>query len=539
MSDDAQTILALQSELESRRANFDSFWDEVALRVMPASATFTTHDEEGQPRSERAFDTTAITANERFAAFINDGITPRDQFWHGLAAEDDELRESQAVKEYFERLTKVLFAARYRPGANFTSQRQSNYLSLGAFGNYSLFIDEAIGEGIRYCAIPMREVFWSHNHQGQIDLQHRKFCIDARSAVKMFGDNCPGSVRDDADKKPFSKHEFVHCVRPNDELKPGAAGYRGMAWASYYVYPKDKAVISRGGYRSFPYANGRFMLAPSETYARSPAMAAFPSIMTLNEQKKTVLRAGQKAVDPPLLLQEEGALEPFNMRSGAMNYGAVSADGTPLVVPFNSGARVELGIELMGLEQRAVNDAFMVTLFSILAEKPDMTATEVMARLQEKAQLLSPTTGRLEAEDMGPMIERELDILSRAGALPPPPDELLELGAGYKVVYTSPLARARRAADALAITRTIEIAGAAAALDPAAALVVDVPASIREVAEINGMPAKLIRSPEDVEALQQQRQQQQALAAVAEGAPQIASAAKDLAMADQIRSAAA
>lgn len=539
MSDDAASIIRQQEDLANKRANWDSFWEQIAYRVLPSQLGFTTITTEGERREDRAFDTTAITANERFAAFISEGLTPRDSMWHGLAPEDEDLQDDPESKAFLERLAKALFARRYRPEANFVSQRQENYLSLGAFGNYSLFIDEDVGRGVRYRAIPMREVFWEENHQGIIEIQHRKYQMSAYAAARKFGRLAPRKVLEDAEKRPHALHDFIHCVRPNDELKSGRQDYRGMPWASYHVYPHERSVISRGGFWSWPFANGRFMKGVGEIYARSPAVAAFPAILTVNEQKKTVLRAGQKAVDPPVLCTEDGVLDGFNMRSGAMNYGALNEQGTELVKPFNNQARVDLGVELMALEQQAINDAFMVSLFQILAEKPNMTATEVLSRLQEKAELLSPTTGRLEAEDIGPLIAREIDLYARSSegqwVLEEMPDQLRERGGAYKVVYSSPLARARRAAEALAITRTVEFAGAAAAIDPVAAAVVDVEESVRTLADIYGMPTKLVRSREDVARLMQQRQQQQTAMALAEAAPNVAGAAKDLAQAEQIR----
>lgn len=543
MSDDANSIIRHQEELAGKRANWDSFWQRIAHRVMPAAATFTEQTSEGEMREERAFDTTAITANERFAAFIHEGMTPRDQQWHGLEPEDDDLKEDHEVRVYMDRLAKTLFAYRYRPDANFTSQRQENGLALGAFGNCAMFVDEDESLlGLRYRAVPIQEVFWDENHQGMVDTLYRRYLLTARQAVQKFKKDCPAKIADEAAKKPFELHEFVHCVRPNDERKQGRADYLGMQWASYHVYVKDKSVVSRGGYRTWPYGIGRFMKGTRELFARSPAVAAFPAILTVNEQKKTVLRSGQKAVDPPVLLTEEGLLEAFNLRSGALNYGGLNDQGTPLAVPFNTGAKVELGIELMAMEQQAINNAFMVSLFQILAEKPNMTATEVMARLQEKAELLSPTTGRLEAEDLGPIIEREIDILAHQSAtrwiIDEMPDALRERGGAYKPVYTGPLSRARRAGEALAITRTYESAAVIGSVDPDALLVLDAAGSVRELAEINGMPAKLVRPVEQVDQLKAQRQQQQAMAAMAQAAPGIAGAAKDIAQAEQLRQAA-
>jgi hypothetical protein len=73
-------------------------------------------------------------------------------------------------------------------------------------------------------------------------------------------------------------------------------------------------------------------------------------------------------------------------------------------------------------EGRAIiNDSFLVTLFQILIDSPQMTATEVLQRAQEKGALLSPTMGRQQSEFLGPTIERELDVLAQQGMIPPMP----------------------------------------------------------------------------------------------------------------------
>jgi hypothetical protein len=535
MSDDADTILKQQAELADKRTNWDTFWQRIAERVLPNSATITVQGNEGEPRTDRLFDSTAVIANERFSAWIGEAYTPRDQVWHGMEPEDRDLKEDHEVKQYFEQNVETLFSVRYRPYGNFTSQRQDCYTSLGAFGNHCMLIDEAIGEGIRYKSIFIAEVYWAENHQGIIDTVYRKFQLSGRNAIKKFP-RLAGKTRKDAEDNPHRMFDFVHAVFPNGEMKGLAPGWQGMPFCAYYIDVAQKSVIERGGYRSFPYAIGRFMKGPNETYARSPAMTAFPSIMTLNEQKKTVLKAGQMAVAPPILLMEEGVMEAFDARSNALNYGALSSDGQELAKPFNNNAKIDMGIELMALEQKAVNDAFLVSLFQILSDHPQMTATEVLQRMEEKASLLSPTTGRLESEDAGPMIMRELDICARAGLLAPPPPQLIERGGDYKILYTSPLARARRAADALAITRGFEIGSLAAGLDPDAVLVMDVAAGYREVLEIGGVPAKVMRSKEDVAKMIAQKNQQRALATMAQAAPDVAGAAKDIAQAQQLRS---
>lgn len=546
ISDDVKTILDHAAALKDKRSNFDSWWQQIAYRVMPAEATFTVLTEQGEKKTERLFHAAAVTANERFAAVMDEVLTPRTQLWHALLPDDEELVDDQETTAYLERLSKWIYARRYSPRANFASQKHQGYLSVGAFGNAALYVDEDVGRGVRYKQIPLREAFWAENHQGVVDTFYRVYELQARQAVqkaKAEGWKLPERIAKAATDEPFRTFEFVHCVRPNEERLPGRVDARGMPWASYVVACEAKQMVHAGGYTSWPYAISRYMLSAHEVYARSPAMAAWPAILTLNEEKKTILRAGQKEVDPPTLLTEDGALEPFNLQSGALNYGLVSEDGRPLAVPYKTGANIPLGMELMALEEQAVNDSFLVSIFRILAENPQMTATQVLEIAQEKATLLAPVMGRMHSEDLGPLIEREIDLAAKdssgAWITEEMPEALRERGGQFKIEYRSPLSRAMRAQEGVAILRTFEAAPAAIQLDQDAALVLDVPGALRELASINGMPAKLIRDDRTVADMKAQKAEADQAAQIAAVAPEISQAALNASKAEALRSGAA
>jgi Bacteriophage head to tail connecting protein len=309
-----------------------------------------------------------------------------------------------------------------------------------------------------------------------------------------------------------------------------------MEYASYYIGVDDRIVVEEGGYRTFPYAMGRYITTPGETYGRSPAMLVLPDIKMLNEMKKTIIRGAHLAVRPPLLLQEDGALQAFDMRPDALNFGGVDSNGNPLVHPLNTGGDHRLGLDLIEAQQRVINDAFLVTLFQILVDQPTMTATEAMLRAQEKGALLAPTMGRQQSEMLGPMIERELDILAYAGALPPMPQELIDAGGNIEVEYVSPLNRAQRAEEGVAIMRTFEAIAPLAQIDPRVMKAFNPVLAARELAEINGMPAKIIRSDEEIDAMDAAEEQQMAAAQLLEAAPVAAQTAKTMAETQQIAS---
>jgi hypothetical protein len=131
-------------------------------------------------------------------------------------------------------------------------------------------------------------------------------------------------------------------------------------------------------------------------------MAVLPDIKMLNEMSKTVLRAGQMVVAPPIMLSDDASLQAFNVRSNALNHGYVDNQGRPLAIPFQTQGRVDIGLDMMNQRREVINDAFFVTLFRILVEEPQITATEAMLRAQEKGQLLGPPMGRMQTELLGP-----------------------------------------------------------------------------------------------------------------------------------------
>lgn len=533
-------ILRRHSQAEAQRANWDSLWQDIADRVFPRSAFFTTKNiMEGERRTQKLFDSTAPLALNRFAAAMESMLTPRTQRWHKLKPKNKALRDSQPIKQYLEEVNEILFDARYSATANFASQYYENYMSLGAFGTGGVFIDDAI-ISLRYKAMHLSELFIFEDAVGRIDTVHRPFQYSARQAMQRFGKdgNLPTIITEAAEKTPDRMFDFLHVVQPNSEIVYGRKDYRGMAFSSCYISMAGRQIVSEGGYRTFPYAVSRYVTGPREVYGRSPAMDALPSILTLNEQKKTVLRAGQKAADPPLLLQDDGALQAFDLRSGALNYGTLTSNGTELVKALDTKARVDIGIDLMQEERKLINDHFLVTLFQILVETPQMTATEAMLRAQEKGALLAPTMGRQQSEMLGPTIERELDILQHGGAFPPMPGELIAAGGEIEIEYDSPLTRAQKAEQGIGILNTFNAIAPFIEARPDILYKFNLEECVDVIADVNGMPVKCLNSPEVVAAMKQQRAQQAQTDKILEAAPIAASAAKDLAHAQQMASAA-
>lgn len=216
-----------------------------------------------------------------------------------------------------------------------------------------------------------------------------------------------------------------------------------------------------------------------------------------------------------------------DLRPGAINYGGVSRDGKLLIQPLRGGD-FRVGEVLLQDERRDIEDSFFVTLFQILTETPEMTATEVMERVAEKAALLSPTMGRIQSEFLGPTIEREIDVLNELGLLPEMPPELVEAQGEYEVVYTSPLAKSMYAEEVSGFMRSVETSLniAQATQDMSALDHYNFDVAIPEMADYMAVPSRWMASLDDIKAKREARTQQAETQQMIDAAPAAASVAK-------------
>lgn len=540
-------ILSLHDKMVQQRSYHEPVWQEIAERIIPDAAIFNQgaggngvlNNTPGEKRTQKMFDATAALALQTYGSAMESMLTPRTQRWHGLAHEDEGINEDREVQEYYQRVTGILFTERYRPKANFSSQAHECYMSNGAFGTGPMYIDDMLGEGARYRACHLAEVFLAENFAGIIDMAHRVFKYSARQAYQKFGDELPEKlIKASQGRDALQEFSFLHCVRPNEDYR--ANGKKGFKFESYYVcLDEHKIVRSTKGYRAFPYAFTRGVTLPGEVYARGAASLVLPDVKQLNEMEKTNLRMGQLSAEPPVLLSVDGSLSGFKMQNGALNWGGLDENGNELAKPFKIGANLNLTFEMMNQKREAINRAFLVTVFQILVDNPQMTATEVLERAREKSELLGPTMGRQQAEFLGPIIARELDILEASGKLPPLPRKLQENGNLWKIEYSSPFNRAQMAEEGIAIQRTIEASAPIIALDPEAQAVFKGKGAemIRRLAKINGAPVTMLNDDDKVQEEVTAAAEQQSTANILQAAPLAGKAAKDFAEAQALAAA--
>ena len=521
----AQEIVQKQQSLESDRSSFEAHWAEVAPLVFPRQDDFFKKQaQQGEKRTREKFDDTATLALDHGAAAIEGVVTPRGQMWHGIGL-PEAIEEDQESLEWADRLTRFLFKKRYSSEGNFASQIHECYMSLLAFGTCALIVEDMYDGTIRYKSSHIAEHYIQENIRGRVDTDYRKYRLTATQAYEKFKENTPEIVVRSLDREPSKKFEFIHAVIPNNDK-----------WDSFHVFPDTGALLGRGEFKSFPYIISRWATSPNEIYGRSPAMTVLSEIKMLNSMRKTEIKARHMAVDQPILASDQATIRKFTLKPGAINYGTLDANGNPLVRPYMDGNNINVSNDGLEQSREFINRAFFLNLFQILVDAPQMTATEVLQRAQEKGQLLTPTAGRQMSELLEPIIMREIDIYERYGIFEDGgflqlPDAVKSVGGEFSVKYTNPLSRMQLAEQAVGVERTIQSLLPLAQFDPSILERIDFKEYADILREANGAPAKIFKTDEEMQALEdakaQAAQQQQLL----EATPIAATAIKDIAQA--------
>ncbi len=520
-TDLTKTIMARFDRLKTGRQNWETHWQEVADYMQPRKADVTRTRSKGDKRTELIFDSSPIQAVELLAASLHGMLTNPSTPWFSLRYKDEGLDSDDEAKLWLEGVTETMYTAFNR--SNFQQEIFELYHDLITFGTAAMFIEEDQNDLLKFSTRHINEIYVTENDKGRIDTVYRKFKITLRAAAQQFGNNLSEEARNKVEKDPFDEIDILHAVYPRQDFNPTKKDKENMEFESVYVEYKNGNELSVGGFVEFPFVVPRYLKASHEIYGRSPAMTALPDVKMLNEMSKTTIKAAQKQVDPPLLVPDDGFLLPVRTVPGGLNF---YRSGTrDRIEPLNIGANNPLGLNMEEQRRTAIRNVFYVDQL-LLQQGPQMTATEVIQRNEEKMRLLGPVLGRLQSELLKPMIDRCFAILLRNNQFAQAPEFLS--GQDIEIEYVSPLAKAQKGTELSSITRAIEILGSLANVAPVFDYI-NFDALVKHVADLVGVPQKVLKLQSQVNAEREQAAQQQQQMAQMQQLQQVAKAGGDIA----------
>lgn len=527
----------LMNKMNTERSGWFSYWRTVSELFLPLRypTLGTTRDRRTQDRRNRKLLSSVSTqAIQVLSSGMQDGITSPARRWFRLRLQGFEEEDlSQASKTWLEDVAARMLTILAE--SNFYDALSIHYMEWCAFGTAAMEVAEDEAEVVRFFNYPPGEYYLAQDAQRRVRTFARVTSMTVLQVAQMFGKE---NLREQTRRKfeqggsqlleTLLVYNMVETNSPDDQVIRGNAPFRSVYWEQG---ADDGEFLRASPVREWNMVTPRWEVVGNDTYGISPAMKALADVQTLQQLIKKRLIGLGKMVSPPMIADNQMRNRPKAFSENGITYANTSNS--------NFGARPVFQVqlpynELVNEEQTLANsirETCFNHLFAGITQLDTVrSATEVQIRDQERLVLLGPVLSRFENEGLDVILGRLFGIMERKGLLPEPPAELADQP--VQIQYISILSDAQRAVGTASTEQYLAFSAQVAGAYPEVLDVPDAAELIRDYGERIGVPARGIRSREQVAARQAQNAESAALQQQVELGSQVAGAAKELSQAD-------
>jgi len=512
-------IVRKAAALKSARQPVEATWDIIRKYVMPMRSDFLGDTNEASldwRQNRDVFDGTASQGLETLSASLHGSLTSPASQWFELAFRDRELLKDAEAKKWIQNAAKQCYNALI--DSNFNLEVNETYIDLVGYGTSIIVQEEDPDEegAVIFKSIPLQEIVFEEDRHGTVLNLYRSVKRTPLQIIDQF-ETVP-SIATEKAKLPDQQNKkmsVIFCIfkRKSKSGNMNASGILAPLERPYgykWILEDTQELLEEGGYYEMPAYAPRWRKAQGSQWGFSPSHLALPDILTANQIKELLLVAGEKTIDPPLVMTERGVLSDIDTGAGGLNVvGDMDA-----FKELSSNLKVDVSELNLSQIQASIRQTYYVDQLQ-LKESGTMTATETQVRYELMQRLLGSTAGRIENDLLSPTIQRTFNILFRAGKLGDVPVSVAESEGKLDVVYTSPLARAQRVDQASNIERWLQSVANTAQIHPE---ITDIPSwdnVFTQQADLLGVPADLINNADKITKIRNDRakaQQEQAQA---------------------------
>lgn len=494
----------------------------------------------GSPINQHILDSTGTMAARNLAAGLMTGVTNPTKPWFKLKIGRIDSTLTSPISLWLaecERLLMLIFHE-----SNFYQAVATMYFDLVVFGTAVVIIYEDYDNVIHLYNPCFGEYYLDNNEKFQPTVLYREFTLTVAQVVKQFGlENCSETVQRLVKQNDASlTRELIvaHAIEPNDDPTfgiPSKFKFREIYWEwGGSTNPQSSSntggFLRKRGYYEAPHTAVRWDLVSNDAYGRSPAMDALPDIKQLQQETRRKAQGIDKMVNPPMVADIQLKNQPASLLPGGVTYVAGMTTGK---VGFAPAYQVKPDLSAMREDLEEVRDRikriFFNDLFQTISQyetRSNVSATEIDARRAESLVMLGPVLERIYFEGLTNFIDRTFNITARAGIFPPAPDEFADQA--INIEFVSMLAIAQSAASASGIERTLSLAGNLAAVDPSVLDNIDIDFAFDKYSSLLNNDPRMIRSPDALIQIRQNRQKQMEQQQKMEQLEKIAAGAKTL-----------
>lgn len=524
-------VRALGDDLFGKRMGLMSFWQEIAEQFYGQRASFTTVNDLGPDTGSNTMTSAPALAHRDLSNAFSSMLRPSAKEWFKIRSKRPD-KESTEDKQYLEWLTKLQKNAMYDRVSGFVRATKEADADFAAFGQCVIQCElYRPGDGgtphLLHRCHHLRDVAWTENAIGQVTTVFRKWEPTALDLKRYF----PNKLHDQVAKKlekletAYERVNVWHVVMPRElyETYPGGRKYR-TPFVSMFIDIDNMHEMECVGQHLNGYVIPRWQTVSGSQYAHSPAtFIGLADARLLQAVTLVLLEAGEKAVNPPLIVVGDAVRSDIDIRAGGKTWVDADYDerlGAVLRPIAGDAKGLGFGLDLLQDIRIQLKEAFFLNKLNMPQNGPEMTAYEVGQRIQEYIRNALPLFEPMETDYNGQLCEVDLKLLMRGdptiGARAP--DTMR--GQDVEFVFESPLREAIEKQKMGQFLEAGQVIASAMQLDQSAIYEID---AIKATRDVLGavMPASWSRTEGEADAMRKnaamQRQQQELMAMMAQG----------------------
>lgn len=529
-------LMTLVEGLFSDRLPYMVLQQEIAENFYPQRADFTVRRNFSTEYANDLMTSYPIITRRDLGDQIGQMLRPTATEWFKVIPKNGEKTNNEGQR-WLEMVSKQMRRAMYTKPAMFqraTKEGDHDYASFGQ--NVITCRVNKNADNLLYNNWHLRDMAWIENEEGEYTVVARKWKPTAYDLKSLFGDKAGPKVDKLIQKNQhFTKVQCYHIVVSAD-LYDQQSG--GKPLFSIYYNQEHKQMMEEVPVWTNEYIISRWQTVSGSQYAFSPAtITALPDARLLQSMTYTLLEAGEKATNPPLVATQDVVRSDAALYAGGITWIDKDYDeklGAALR-PLTQDLRgLPFGQDMINDSRAMLAQAFFLNKLTLPERAPEMTAYEVGQRIQEYIRGALPIFEPMETEYNGGLCQTTFDVLMRQGVFGSPrdiPPQLLNDGIDFE--YESPLHDAIEEQKGQMFLETKALIAEALDLDAGAAYVMDARSALRDALTGVGVPATWLNSADDVEQMVDEAAQQEQEAYNMEQALQGSEIAKNTAAAGQ------
>jgi hypothetical protein len=518
LSPEAQDLVAFSEKLFSQRGNLLTLWQEISDHFYPERANFTIRREVGDEFADHLTDSYPAMVRRDLGNSISAMLRPTSQDWGEMTIMNEDTLDNES-RRWLEWAWARQRQAMYDRAALFTRATKEGDHDFASFGQCVIHVGLTRERtSLLFRSHHLRDTAWCENEDGVIDHVLVKRKLYAKDLVRLFGEkNVHQTVRRKASttKGAYDEVSCIHMVVPAYRYDvPGNI----HKYVSIYIDLDHLHLIEARSSRRLQYVIPRWQTVSGSQYAFSPStIIALPDARLIQAMTLTLLEAGEKYVNPPLIATHEVVRGDPGLYPGAITWVEQDYDerwGAAIRPLQQDKSSFPYGIEINDRQKEQLREAFYLNQVTGMPKLPkQMTAYEASEHVKNYIRQATPLFEPMESEYNGGLCEETFELLLWAGVYGSPMDipRMLQ-GREVEFKFKSPLHDAEEREKGQKFIEATQLIGTSAQIDPTTVVHLDIHQAFRDSLVALDVPSKWVTPEENAVRKIQEMQEAQAMA---------------------------